>query len=100
MRCVPDLRPVLKSGGVFEDRQVDQYSEFEAMKAAGLPVVLDKNRGSMHHKVIVIDEETVITGSYNFSKNAEKRNDENLLIIKGNREIAAAYLAEFEKITR
>ena len=86
--------------GVFEDRQVDQYSEFEAMKAAGLPVVLDKNRGTMHHKVIVIDAETVITGSYNFSKNAEKRNDENLLIIKGNPEIAAAYLAEFEKITR
>ena len=86
--------------GVFEDRQVDRYSEFEAMQAAGLPVILDKNRGTMHHKVIVIDEETVITGSYNFSKNAEKRNDENLLIIKGNREIAAAYLAEFEKITR
>ena len=98
------MRNRFKSGidvqGVFEDRQVDQYSEFKAMKAAGLPVVLDKNRGTMHHKVIVIDAETVITGSYNFSKNAEKRNDENLLIIKGNPEIAAAYLAEFEKITR
>jgi phosphatidylserine/phosphatidylglycerophosphate/cardiolipin synthase-like enzyme len=87
--------------GVFEKRQTDNpYSEYEAMKKAGLPVVLDSNRGDMHHKVIVIDAETVITGSYNFSKNAEKRNDENLLIIKGNREIAAAYLAEFEKITR
>ena len=87
--------------GVFEKRQTDNpYSEYKAMKTAGLPVVLDKNRGTMHHKVIVVDEETVITGSYNFSKNAEKNNSENLLIIKGNREIAAAYLAEFEKITR
>lgn len=87
--------------GVFEKRQTDNpYSEYKAMKEAGLAVVLDKNRGTMHHKVIVVDGETVITGSYNFSKNAEKRNDENLLIIKGNREIAAAYLAEFEKITR
>ena len=99
------MRDRFKSGidvrGVFEKRQTDNpYSEYKTMKAAGLPVVLDKNRGTMHHKVIVIDEETVITGSYNFSKNAEKRNDENLLIIKGNREIAAAYLAEFEKITR
>lgn len=98
------MRDRFKSGidvrGVFEERQVDKYSEFETMKVAGLPVVLDRNRGDMHHKVIVIDAETVITGSYNFSKNAEKRNDENLLIIKGNREIAAAYLAEFEKITR
>ena len=98
------MRDRFKSGidvqGVFEERQVDKYSEYEAMKAAGLPVVIDKSRGTMHHKVIVIDGETVITGSYNFSKNAEKRNNENLLIIKGNREIAAAYLAEFEKITR
>ena len=86
--------------GVFEDRQVDQHSEFESMKEAGLPVLTDRNRGMMHHKVIVVDEETVITGSYNFSKNAEKRNNENLLIIKGNREIAAAYLAEFERIAR
>ncbi len=98
------MRDRFKSGidvrGVFEARQVDQYSEYEKLEAAGLPVIKDRNSGAMHHKVIVIDGETVITGSYNFSKNAEKRNNENLLIIKGNREIAAAYLAEFEKITR
>ena len=87
--------------GVFEERQTDTpYSEYKAMKAAGLPVVLDKTKGTMHHKVIVVDSDIVITGSYNFSKNAEKHNSENLLIIKGNREIAAAYLAEFEKIAR
>ena len=87
--------------GVFEERQVDdRYSEYNAMKDAGLRVVLDENRGAMHHKVIVIDGETVVTGSYNFSKNAETRNNENLLIIKGNREIAEAYLAEFERIIR
>lgn len=87
--------------GVFEKRQVDdRYSEYNAMKKAGLRVALDKNRGAMHHKVIVIDEETVITGSYNFSKNAEERNSENLLIIKGNPDIAQAYLAEFDRIAR
>ncbi len=87
--------------GVFEKRQVDdRYSEYNAMKQAGLRVALDKNRGAMHHKVIVIDKETVITGSYNFSKNAEERNSENLLIIKGNPDIAQAYLAEFDQIMR
>jgi phosphatidylserine/phosphatidylglycerophosphate/cardiolipin synthase-like enzyme len=87
--------------GVFERRQVDdRYSEYNAMKKAGLRVALDKNKGAMHHKVIVIDEETVITGSYNFSKNAEERNSENLLIIKGNPDIAQAYLAEFERVAR
>ena len=99
------MRDRFKSGidvrGVFEERQVNnKYSEYKAMKEAGLSVILDKNSGAMHHKVIVIDGETVITGSYNFSKNAEKRNNENLLIIKGNSAIAAAYLAEFAKITR
>ena len=98
------MRARFKSGldvrGVFEARQVDKHSEFEKLEAAGLRVIKDGNSGMMHHKVIVIDGETVITGSYNFSKNAEKRNNENLLIIKGNREIAAAYLAEFEKIVR
>ena len=90
----------IKVEGVFEGRQVNnRYAEYESMKQAGLSVVLDENRGAMHHKVIVIDGETVITGSYNFSKNAETRNNENLLIIKGNQEIAAEYLAEFQRIT-
>ena len=86
--------------GVFEERQISRYSEYEPMKAAGMSVIQDKNRGAMHHKVIVIDEETVITGSYNFSKNAEERNSENLLIIKGNPDIAQAYLAEFDRVVR
>lgn len=99
------MRDRFKTGidvqGVFEGRQANnRYAEFDSMKKAGLSVVLDENAGAMHHKVIVIDGETVVTGSYNFSKNAETRNNENLLIIKGNREIAEAYLAEFARVTR
>ncbi len=96
------MRDSFKSGvavqGVFEERQVNAYSEYESMKGAGIPVIQDRNTGSMHHKVIIIDEETVITGSYNFSKNAETRNSENLLIIRENHDIARAYLAEFDRI--
>ncbi|RKU31789.1 hypothetical protein C6497_01150 [Candidatus Poribacteria bacterium] len=87
--------------GIFDANQKKSnrgYSEFDSMKKAGLSVRLDKEEGAMHHKVIIIDEETVITGSYNFSKNAETRNSENLLIIKGNKEIASAYLDEFNRI--
>ena len=98
------MRKRFKTGvpvrGVFEARQVDKHSEYDAMMAAGMPVVRDKTSNMMHHKVIVIDEETVITGSYNFSRNAERNNSENLLIIKGNRDIARAYLDEFKRITR
>ncbi len=84
--------------GVFEKRQIDKYSEYESMAKAGIPVITDDSPGAMHHKVIVIDEETVITGSYNFSKNAETRNSENLLIIKGNKDITQAYLDEFKRL--
>jgi phosphatidylserine/phosphatidylglycerophosphate/cardiolipin synthase-like enzyme len=51
----------------------------------------------MHHKVMIIDEQTVVTGSYNFSANAEERNDENLLIID-NPELARQFEVEFDEI--
>ena len=84
--------------GVFEEKQIDQHSEYESMLNAGIPVIVDGGPGTMHHKVIIIDEETVITGSYNFSRNAETRNSENLLIIKENNDIARAYLDEFNRL--
>ncbi len=85
-------------GGVFDESGLNAYSEYELMKKVGISVRIDRSSGAMHHKVIVIDEETVITGSYNFSKNAETRNSENLLIIKGNEDIAQAYLNEFNRL--
>jgi phosphatidylserine/phosphatidylglycerophosphate/cardiolipin synthase-like enzyme len=48
-------------------------------------------------KVIIIDGEIVITGSYNFSNNAEYNNDENTLIIH-NRDIATQFLDNFQRI--
>jgi len=85
--------------GVFE---VSQYhsnigTEYDNLLAAGLDVRLDGNQRNMHHKVFIIDGETVIIGSYNFSRSAEERNDENTLIIH-DPEIATAYLAEFKRV--
>lgn len=85
-------------GGVFDENGINEYSEYESMEKIGISVKVDTSPGAMHHKVIIIDEETVITGSYNFSKNAEKRNSENLLIIKGNKDIGKLYLDEFNRL--
>jgi phosphatidylserine/phosphatidylglycerophosphate/cardiolipin synthase-like enzyme len=63
----------------------------------GVEVWLDGNPAGMHHKVIIIDERIVITGSYNFSNNAKTRNDENTLIIH-NPEIAELFDDEFERV--
>jgi len=72
-------------------------SETQRLEEAGLDVRLDNNPNSMHHKVIVIDRSIVVTGSYNFSRNAEEFNDENVIILHS-RELAADYLVEFNRI--
>lgn len=47
----------------------------------GVPVRFDSPNGIAHNKIIIIDENIIITGSYNFSVAAYKRNTENLLIL-------------------
>jgi len=85
--------------GVFDRGQSRSNvgTEYDKMRAAGLDVRLDGNTGKMHHKVIIIDESILITGSYNFSRNAETQNDENVLVIHSP-EIAARFLNEFERV--
>lgn len=85
--------------GVMEASQAKNNpgSDYERLLAAGIEVRLDDNPGNMHHKVIIIDEKIVVTGSYNFSRNAEEKNDENTLVLHSPT-AAAAYLIEFERI--
>ncbi len=80
--------------GIFEKSQNSQYSEYTKMQQFS---ILDSSSGFLHHKVFIIDNETVITGSMNPSKNGNEKNDENILIIH-NKEIAQMYLDEFEKL--
>lgn len=54
------------------------------------------NLEATHHKAIVIDDQTVIIGSLNFSSKAIESNDENVVIVT-NFAIAQEYLGEFEK---
>jgi phosphatidylserine/phosphatidylglycerophosphate/cardiolipin synthase-like enzyme len=70
--------------------------EYERL-SGNLPLVLDAEDGNLHHKVIVIDNTIVIAGSYNFSNNAERRNDENTLIIH-DAFVAMEYLEENDLI--
>jgi phosphatidylserine/phosphatidylglycerophosphate/cardiolipin synthase-like enzyme len=83
--------------GIFETRASEtEHSELSTLFCADVPVRQDGNPGTFHHKVIVIDEETVITGSLNFSVNADESNDENVVIITS-RSIADQYLREFKR---
>jgi phosphatidylserine/phosphatidylglycerophosphate/cardiolipin synthase-like enzyme len=85
--------------GVFETRQIAAGGDaaWNALTAAGLEVRQDGNPYNLHSKVFIVDRQIVVMGSYNFSRNAEENNDENVLILHSP-EIAAAYLAEWEKV--
>ena len=75
-----------------------KVTEYDPFQQAGLDVRLDGNlNGLMHHKVIIIDQKIVITGSYNFTAAAETTNDENVVIIFSP-EVAAQYLQEFQRV--
>lgn len=88
----------VKVRGVFETRDSDSaYSEYGILKKAGLQVYQDGNPYLMHHKVFILDGQTVILGSFNFSRNANESNDENLLIID-DAALAQAFMQEFERV--
>ena len=83
--------------GIFETRGSEtRYSEMPAMYCAGIPVRQDGNPGTFHHKVIIIDDFVVITGSMNFSDNAADSNDENVFAI-AEPGIGRLYLEEFNR---
>ena len=84
--------------GVFEKTGSEtRFSEFGAMKQAGLDVYQDGNPYVMHHKVFVIDGKTTIFGSFNFSDGADRDNDENALIVDSPG-FAGRYLEESDRM--
>jgi phosphatidylserine/phosphatidylglycerophosphate/cardiolipin synthase-like enzyme len=83
--------------GIFETRGSEtKYSELPTLYCAHVPVRQDGNPATFHHKVFVIDDKMVITGSFNFSDNADQSNDENVIVVTHSA-IAAQYLQEFER---
>lgn len=82
---------------VFERNQINRWSEYWRLREEGVPVRNDTNPKLMHNKVMIIDGEIVFTGSYNWSMNAEKYNNENLIIIRS-RKIAEIFERKFEEI--
>jgi phosphatidylserine/phosphatidylglycerophosphate/cardiolipin synthase-like enzyme len=84
--------------GVFETTGSEtRFSEYGKFKQAGLDVYQDGNPYVMHHKVFIVDDETVIFGSFNFSQNADKDNDENLLIVH-DAGFVRPFIQEFDKV--
>ena len=75
----------------------EQYSELQVFLKHGLDPHIDADHPIAHNKIIIIDKRTVITGSFNFTNQAEHENAENLLVIKGHPELPGHYRENFFK---
>jgi len=73
-----------------------RYSGATFLRNVGIPVWIDAKHAIAHNKVMVIDGATVITGSFNFTKAAEEKNAENLLIIQ-DQGLARLYTQNWER---
>jgi phosphatidylserine/phosphatidylglycerophosphate/cardiolipin synthase-like enzyme len=85
--------------GVMESFGLNEFSEYEKLRAAGVSVLLERRAPMLHHKVFIIDGETVVTGSYNPTKAGTSMNDENVVILHDSA-LASYYTSEFERIAK
>jgi phosphatidylserine/phosphatidylglycerophosphate/cardiolipin synthase-like enzyme len=74
-----------------------RYVPFNKLGEVGISCKYDDEAAKIHHKVIIVDSQEVLTGSFNLSNNAAKSNDENLLIVDSPY-VAGNYQKEFDRL--
>jgi phosphatidylserine/phosphatidylglycerophosphate/cardiolipin synthase-like enzyme len=79
------------------DQSKNQSSDDEKLIEAGVVVARKNGSGYMHNKFTIIDGNLVATGSFNYSQNADTKNDENLIFI-ASEEVAQQFKTDFDKI--
>jgi len=70
------VRVILDAG-----QRTEKYSEADFLKNSDIPTLIDAQHGIAHNKTAIVDGYLVLTGSFNFTKAAEEKNAENLLVI-------------------
>lgn len=83
---------------IVDKNQYQQYAQpLKYLLKNQVPLWLDNDLlGLAHNKVIIIDDNTVITGSFNFTKSAQTKNAENLMIIR-DKNLASQYTNNWYK---
>jgi phosphatidylserine/phosphatidylglycerophosphate/cardiolipin synthase-like enzyme len=74
-----------------KSNEQERYTAATFLLNQGVAVLIDDKVAIAHNKVMVIDDQHVITGSFNFTKAAQERNAENVLLIRQSPELAANY---------
>jgi phosphatidylserine/phosphatidylglycerophosphate/cardiolipin synthase-like enzyme len=78
-----------------KSQRTRKYSSLHFFLNQNIPVWIDEKPAIAHNKIMIIDRITVITGSFNFTKAAQMRNAENVLIIQ-DLSLAQQYLANWK----
>lgn len=71
--------------------------DIKTVSLAGISTNVDYSHTIFHNKIMIIDSNVLITGSFNFTNNAEKSNAENTLIVKNSKCLIASYTENFNK---
>lgn len=79
------------------DKLWDEGSDIKALYEHGIEVKIDQTDYHMHHKFMVVDGHTVLTGSYNWTRSAAQFNHENIISFT-DRQVSQKFSAEFEKL--
>jgi phosphatidylserine/phosphatidylglycerophosphate/cardiolipin synthase-like enzyme len=84
---------------IFDEAQLTKFSNiiFELNNADIVFKTIGKAASRMHHKFLIIDKNKVITGSFNWTHQANKSNMENIIIVE-NQNIVKKYMDEFDRI--
>jgi phosphatidylserine/phosphatidylglycerophosphate/cardiolipin synthase-like enzyme len=75
----------------------EPHTDLPFLLEHGLEPLIDPHHAIAHNKVMVIDRRTVITGSFNFTHQAEHENAENLLVLRGHRDLARQFHDNFHE---
>lgn len=90
--------------GVLDARQANQkWAATKLVRKAGIPIWLVKkqrNLGKLHHKLMVLDRQVIIAGSFNYTGPANLTNDENIIIIGDLEASTAAVRNKQKKLAR
>ena len=79
------------------DKSMDEGSDVEPLRRAGIEVRVDETEAHMHHKFAVFDGARLLTGSYNWTRSAARYNQENV-VITADASLVAAFAREFERL--
>lgn len=79
-----------------KSQRSQKYTSANFLANSGIPTYIDDAHAIAHNKVMIIDNGTVITGSFNFTKAAEEKNAENLLVLRS-KELARLYAENWQR---